>query len=317
MLIDTLSLSYNQKCNASCRHCAVDAGPAKVTKLTPKLIIRHIDAFNQHGIRKMFITGGEPTIYIDEISEILANTRKYNWTITLLSNGLWAKTKREAENISKILKKTGVDKVVLSTSRYHSEYIDLKYVINAVNALKVNGINAEVRYMIDNNISYRDSYARVSLLRNKINASFYRLLPAGRAATLNEAKTNCIINAKHILKYYRCKYLNQLFIEYDKTIRRCCFIDYQKVKNKDNYFFNCGDIRNTTVAEVFSKLIQYDSIYNILEHEGPGGIYLRSREKLEKKGFVLKEYYYHECELCKDILGNGRYKDIVLGLLFN
>ncbi len=64
LAIDTLQLNITKRCNQACRHCHVDASPARTEMLSPAGIAACLDVLAQHPqIRTVDITGGAPELH--------------------------------------------------------------------------------------------------------------------------------------------------------------------------------------------------------------------------------------------------------------
>lgn len=64
LAIDTLQLNITKRCNQACRHCHVDASPARTEMLSADAIDACLDALARHPqIRTLDITGGAPELH--------------------------------------------------------------------------------------------------------------------------------------------------------------------------------------------------------------------------------------------------------------
>jgi radical SAM/Cys-rich protein len=64
--IDTLQVNLTKLCNQACRHCHVDASPARREMLSPEGIAKCLDILRQHPqIATLDITGGAPELHPD------------------------------------------------------------------------------------------------------------------------------------------------------------------------------------------------------------------------------------------------------------
>lgn len=314
MIFSSLSISYTNKCTAACAHCIVGAGPDKDEKLSPDLILPVLPDCNQLGIKNLLVTGGEPILYLDELESISSEVLKSGWHITIYSNGFWADNEKNAAIYAARFKKAGINSIVISTDRYHIDYIPFSIVQTAVDTLKAHDINCSVMYMKDNVLSAKDLYIDQHFQKNKVSNSIYRLSPDGRGEHLPEVKSNYIIPKKNMLLKRPCHLLQQLFINHDGNVLLCCTSSgrFKKLDSKDFYCF--GNIKEDSFKTILNKIKAFFPIIKIIKQEGPAGIYHREKNELEKAGFSLKEYYYARCELCFDILGEQRYEEITKSL---
>ena len=62
--VEILQVNITKLCNQACRHCHVDASPARTEMMSPEAIARCVAILEQHPqIRKLDITGGAPELH--------------------------------------------------------------------------------------------------------------------------------------------------------------------------------------------------------------------------------------------------------------
>src|ERR1700757_979907 len=62
--IDTLQVNVTKLCNQVCRHCHVDASPARTEKMSPEGIAKCLQILERHPqIGRLDITGGAPELH--------------------------------------------------------------------------------------------------------------------------------------------------------------------------------------------------------------------------------------------------------------
>eukprot|EP00127_Corallochytrium_limacisporum_P005569 Clim_evm86s207 gene=Clim_evmTU86s207 len=116
---DYLRISLTERCNLRCQYCM----PAEGVQLTPPAevltfeeLIRLTKVFSNLGVRKLRLTGGEPTIYpriADLISEVKANTEIEHVAIT--SNAYCSPMKLHS------LRMAGLDSINISLDTLQEE----------------------------------------------------------------------------------------------------------------------------------------------------------------------------------------------------
>jgi len=104
--IDYLRLSVTSRCNLNCLYCSPAKG-SPAYEMTPDEIYRLVEIFADLGIKKVRITGGEPTVRKDllEIVEKLNSLDKIE-EIAMTTNGL-----NLTYELAKNLKKAGLSRV--------------------------------------------------------------------------------------------------------------------------------------------------------------------------------------------------------------
>ena len=98
-----------------------------------------VSAINSYSPRTILFVGGETTLYIKTINEILSGVRApLRSRIKITTNGHFAKTVGAAVSVLKSFKK--LDKVQLSYDRFHAEFLPFEGVRNLYHACKSLGI---------------------------------------------------------------------------------------------------------------------------------------------------------------------------------
>ncbi len=91
--IDVLQINVGKRCNQTCRHCHVDAGPDRKEVMPPEVIEACFRLLEQTAIRTVDITGGAPELH-PQFREIIQRARaldrrvidRCNLTVTRLPN---------------------------------------------------------------------------------------------------------------------------------------------------------------------------------------------------------------------------------------
>lgn len=91
--LDVLQMNVGRKCNQTCRHCHVDAGPDRTEVMPPAVVDRCLEVLATAAIATLDITGGAPELH-PAFRTIVARARKLgahvmdrcNLTVLLLPN---------------------------------------------------------------------------------------------------------------------------------------------------------------------------------------------------------------------------------------
>jgi len=94
--IDVLQINVGRKCNQTCRHCHVDAGPDRTETMPPDIVEACLRVLTDTSIPTLDITGGAPELH-PEFRSIVARATalgrhvvdRCNLTITRLPNYRW------------------------------------------------------------------------------------------------------------------------------------------------------------------------------------------------------------------------------------
>jgi MoaA/NifB/PqqE/SkfB family radical SAM enzyme len=101
---DCAFLFLTNRCNLSCRHCYVSAGPYDQQSMSDEIIDRAIGLFNTIGIRDVRLTGGEPTVH-PRFDSLIERLSEAGISVGLATNGI------------RLLWRSDVDKVLQRLSR--------------------------------------------------------------------------------------------------------------------------------------------------------------------------------------------------------
>jgi radical SAM/Cys-rich protein len=94
--IDVLQINVGKKCNQTCRHCHVDAGPDRTEMMPPDVVDACLRVLAESAIPSLDVTGGAPELHPDFRRIVAAGTSlgrrvidRCNLTITRLPNYRW------------------------------------------------------------------------------------------------------------------------------------------------------------------------------------------------------------------------------------
>ncbi|MCI4349041.1 MAG: GTP 3',8-cyclase MoaA [Thermoplasmata archaeon] len=85
--VNDLRISLTQRCNLRCVFCHMEGQPVSQSELTPRQIETIVQAATRVGIRRVKLTGGEPTLRSD-IVEIVQRIRPHVTDLSMTTNGL-------------------------------------------------------------------------------------------------------------------------------------------------------------------------------------------------------------------------------------
>jgi radical SAM/Cys-rich protein len=123
--IDTLQVNLTKLCNQVCRHCHVDASPARKEMLAPEGVAKCLEILAQHAqITKLDITGGAPELHpgFDAFVQQAVGYGKrvmvrHNLTVQIDGN---PQTGANKEYLPQFFARNRVE--VISSLPYHQEY---------------------------------------------------------------------------------------------------------------------------------------------------------------------------------------------------
>ena len=153
--IDYLRISVTDRCDLRCTYCMAEDVTflPRQEVLSIEEIIKLIDVFNELGVKKFRLTGGEPLVRKNIISVIehLFELKKQNKILehTLTTNGT------NLEKYSPLLKKNGINRINVSLDSLNPEkykeitkWGKLEKVINGIHSAINEGIKVKINTVI-------------------------------------------------------------------------------------------------------------------------------------------------------------------------
>lgn len=135
--IKELGVVVGYGCNFKCAHCCTLHYRSQGLAAEEKLAI--ISAINRYTPRTILFVGGETTLYLETINEILSSVRDLSGSsIKVTTNGHFARTVSSAVRVLKSFKQ--LDKIQLSYDRFHAEFLPFENVKNLYQACRELGV---------------------------------------------------------------------------------------------------------------------------------------------------------------------------------
>jgi pyruvate-formate lyase-activating enzyme len=142
-LFSSVSISLTQKCNIACEHCMPESGPDKQRLLEAPRLLSWIAKLADYGTSYLAFTGGEPFIVPDLLAEGSASAARFGMTVSVMTNAFWARTLALGED--RLRRFPDIQRIGISTDRFHWKHVPLDYVRNAIDAGKNLGRTVMVR----------------------------------------------------------------------------------------------------------------------------------------------------------------------------
>ncbi len=278
--ISEMGVLVGYKCNFRCRHCVTLRN--KIQALTAGEKRRLILTINRYKPRSLLFVGGETTLYIDTINEILSGIRSLPHTrVKITTNGSFAGTIGAARKTLASFKK--LNAVQLSYDRFHAVHLAAYKISNLYKACKEAGIDFSVIMTIQSPLEMTDLKELWKI--GKFRIGIQKVLPVG------EARRNSI------------EYSYPSFD--DKVLRRHC-PNRNKVKYLCGQGFSicCGNLAyNSKFPIIHATAAQHinSRFHRLISANNFGAL-------LKKAGIPresLLPRHSSECNLCEHIFGNS------------
>lgn len=179
-----IGLVMTYKCQVSCPHCIIRAGPHRKEEMYLADAfdwIRQIADYRSGYIKVLSLTGGEPFYNLENLKKIAAFGEEQGLLVSVVTNAFWASTAEQAVKVLKDL--PAIKMVAISTDAYHQESIPFENVKNAVSAAKVCDIPYNIAVCTENEdeIEYKRILSRLYEITEPDTVTTAVTFPAGRA----------------------------------------------------------------------------------------------------------------------------------------
>lgn len=311
MISKGLTFIVSDKCNITCDFCGPDCGPKHEIYLKSESMLKiFYEMLSLMKIRLVVFTGGEPTLFLDEICKVISEVSKHNIPTRVVTNAYWGKNAYLAEKVVSKLKDAGLKEFNFSVDDFHQKYIPVNDIARAVLAsikfdipvvlahkstpsTKISRLDFERAIGFD--IPTLESVAHLDE-RIPVLFSTARTVPIGRGS-------ENIDRGEWIRFFGDSKSwigpCNEVFsnvtVQPDGSLSPCCGIIDRKLPE-----FYYGNVVDMPLVDVITSADQV-ILYNWLALEGPSGIkdYIESKRPEMKKEF--HSTYIQNCELCQDL----------------
>ena len=294
-----LGLYVTNRCNASCSHCATDSSPRAPGPFSEEVLDLALESLEEAPwVKAIHVSGGEPFIVPDALRRVGERAAARKILFAVNTNGFWARTETRARAL--LSRTTGLTQILVSTSKYHQEYVPVTSVANAVRAGLDLGLAVDVS--VCEPPGERDDLAVVTealgeTLLRQIRLVHSPLEAAGRASGLVEARWR---RRTERLPRGRCVRLNRPVVLPDGTITACCNTPAVQRQSADSPLV-LGKLGSTSLNEAYADA-DSSSVVQTIRCFGPR----RLAEQLVAVGCrdLLKGNYLDSdiCDLCSDIV---------------
>jgi MoaA/NifB/PqqE/SkfB family radical SAM enzyme len=244
------------------------------------------------------VFGGEPMLYPERAISIFTKAHKLGIPrIDMITNGVWGKNRKTAENQAIKLKEAGLNKVNISVDAFHVRHIPLKYPQNAALALLKAGIkDVKWNVAVVESIDAENEYDRKTreLLKELepigMEASIIKIMPMGRALqNLSEFFTHTPLDGPCEGEPIIGNPLtnpDSICIEPSGSVNIC-------------WHLAIGNAKHKPLSQIISEYDwRQDPIIKTLVEEGPTGLLKLPRARDYK---LQENHFINKCHLCTEI----------------
>lgn len=263
--------------------------------------IRYIDqAAGFPCFRELGLGGGEALIFFDEIVEVMRHAHlQHGYSVTISTNGFWAKTPSIAFKKIEKLKSVGLRSFLVSIDDFHQEFVRLDSIRNLIKAASQLDIHCYLQSIVTKSSKIDEIRIELGSLDPRFQWGEFPCIPAGFAKT-QVAEEDYILN--DYIPREGCTVSRLVRVKVDGKVKPCCGAGVP-----DRLIV--GDLESESLATILER-INADPIVNAIAiWRGPR--YLA--EVLAKEGFpdVPKGPYAGACHACGHILNTPQLLSIL------
>lgn len=273
----SISISYTTVCNIACAHCSVHGGPARKGCLGVETASECVRQAADAGVRIVSFTGGECTLFMDDLLAIMAAGQEKGVTYSLTTNAHWARGPDEARAVVERLRDAGLEHLRISADAFHQRFIPLRHVTWAIEA----ALSARIAVKVDAVVRRRDPVTAqiVSALRRyPILVELQPLVGQGRALEAL-APEDFPSTSTSAVAPVGCVKSGQVFVTDTGDAFSCCNASSVAEEDRRSYrtlAFHLGDVRVRGIASVLDAASRSDVIRTIRD-SGPFGLFSKYR----------------------------------------
>lgn len=288
MLVVTLG------CTARCAHCCLVAEPEKAyLQLGEEEMMQCIKEAHEAKIQGVVFTGGEPTIYLANLYKPIVLARALGLYTDIRTNAYWAKSKAKALEILKQLMDCGLQRLGLSCDSYHQQYVPQEYVINAIEATQILGMELYLDWIgfetmgdVTKQLKIDESVVRTITPPLRIGAAvelpsdYFDAIPVEEIECDTAFSQSCGSSESPLLTVFPGGYA---------SYHQCCWVNPRLVYK----------IQGKHWLDNLKEQTSQDTATRFLKDYGVSGLIRKA--KVESPEY-LRDYYSHQCEVCFDLL---------------
>ena len=282
-----LVLMVTLGCNLECPHCCLDCNRSKIDQHIPEQdMCDYILDAHKANIDSVVFTGGEPTLYLEDIYKPMALAKSLGIYIDLRSNGQLLNG-----NLKK-LKEHGLCRLGLSFDSYHNIKKDI--ITNAIKSAQdldievyLDWVGIEPREFVkyyldidDNVLRMTGEPMRIGQAKN-LNDNSFCDIPLYVVQHCSEYSNSCGKTEEPLLTVFPDNYV---------SLHACCWVHPRLIFKQ---------VTGRKWIEQLTLQSTFDSASDFLYKKGIRGLIAKAEKGCPS---LLKDSYSHQCEACYDLL---------------
>ncbi len=299
---NALVLITTNICNLRCRHCYPASGPSQAEAFTfgnnKMMSLQQAESYVKQipGManvnQRVHFGGGESTVFKKEFQELVSLAQRYNLTSSMTTNCSWAKDQEKADNFIGDMKKRGMNRIEISLSGFHQEFLDIGYATRAIRACKKHSLEITLRPVTTKTMSTAKALAGISKEDLEGTITYVsKCFPIGRARS--EVSPEEFLYEE--IKYGGCATMLNLTIRQDGSVYPCC------AGSDITAALRLGNANHEPIRDILGRA-ESDPLLRVLFNHGTRYLAEILRDSGGKD--FLQDQHVNICHLCNDLFIN-------------
>ncbi len=310
----TLSVMITYRCNAACEHCGTFSHPGIKGRLPIERVFAALEQASEIGFSNVVFTGGEPTIYFDDLLKCIRRAASLGFPVRLVTNGLWALRPELAKRKALALKEAGLSEINFSTGNEHVRFVPIRAVKNAIIAC----LELDIRPNVMIERTSEQFPERVELFDKEFVEYFPDFessqvidspwMPMDSEIFFDYPEDICA-NRGNIHKFQGCDSVLQTYVlSTDDYIKSCCGLGSRNTPELQS--LESFDGNNSKSLQNIVYEAEQDFLKLWIRNEGPEHVLMWAAEKDD--GIEWEGRYAHRCQACMRVYSDRRVREAIL-----
>lgn len=286
-------ISPTLRCNAACRHCVASEDTADIPDVGREKLLDWINQFAESGIKSVRFVGGEPFLVLTDLVVWTKRIKELGMETTIVTNASWGKTKESACKTMAML--PHLDNLIISSDKFHLEFVKPETVINAIEAALQYGKNVVMNITY---ITQEDIHEMMQLFdayQNRIMIQMVKTMPFNGPEAEGIVKHCYFKNPERTPKF--C-WVGNCFISATGDVYACC----QSSAATETNYLTLGNLNEDKFSDLVEKIHKKD-VFRFIVQNGPRGIVKAFLDSPYKDELIGMEFA-SGCEICQKLLND-------------
>jgi hypothetical protein len=321
-----LSILLTLQCTAQCTHCGTLSSPRVRGRLDKQIARRLIQEAKDLSYDSVVFTGGEATLYGEELYELIEFATALSLPTRIVTNAHWAKNFDRATRVVQKFKAAGLQEINYSTGDEHARYVPVVNIFWGIKAAL--SVELPVAVMIE--VVSGRSITQDSLLNEPAFSAIVGIENSDRI-TFSESPwmpldekhiahypSGLAVNAANITRRLGCdSVINTMTVMADGRVMACCGLGTLTIPELE-----IGHVSIDHLQDVQQRA-DSDFLKRWIRNEGPERILQWAAGKNPE--IEWENLYAHRCQACKRLYSDPlvraeilrHYEEKILDVLYS